>query len=259
MLRRLRHRFTFSNVVSLIALFVALGGTSYAIAVGGIGSRELRNNSVRSVDVKNNDVRGTDVRDGSLLTKDFKVGQLPAGAQGAAGSQGPTGAPGAKGDNGAPGAPGADGSPDTPAQVLAKILTVDGSGSGLDADTLDGSFSEGVQSATGQVPLNFYAYFMNTANSTRFDFGQIALESNGVAGQFTICGDTGSPTPMNWVLYLNGARTAGTVAGNACAAAVDAGAGGDFRVQMRRSMIYGVHSGDSTTNENYNIYGFGQL
>ena len=39
---------------------------------------------------------------------------------------------------GAQGDPGNDGSPDTAAQVLAKIVTVDGIGSALDADLLDG-------------------------------------------------------------------------------------------------------------------------
>ena len=37
------------------------------------------------------------------------------------------------------GPPGADGSPDTAAQVLAKLITVDGSGSGLDADLVRGT------------------------------------------------------------------------------------------------------------------------
>lgn len=46
---------------------------------------------------------------------------------------GPAGSPGS------PGSPGADGSPDTAAQVLAKLITVDGAGSGLDADLLDGN------------------------------------------------------------------------------------------------------------------------
>jgi hypothetical protein len=65
--------------VALLALFVALGGTSYAVATGSIASRELKNNSVRSRDLRNNDVRSKDVRDGSLLAKDFKTGELPAG------------------------------------------------------------------------------------------------------------------------------------------------------------------------------------
>lgn len=54
-------------------------------------------------------------------------------------AQGPVGA---TGPPGAPGAPGS-GSADTAAQILAKLVTVDGSGSGLDADTLDGLDSSG--------------------------------------------------------------------------------------------------------------------
>ena len=65
----------------------------------------------------------------------------PAGLRGPAGPQGdagPAGPPGPVGLQGPPGAAGGDGSPDTPEQVLAKVRTVDGSNSGLDADLLDG-------------------------------------------------------------------------------------------------------------------------
>src|SRR4051812_5983443 len=54
------------------------------------------------------------------------------------GPQGPAGAQGLQGSKGDQGLPGAGGSPDTPAQVLSKLIQVDGSGSGLDADLLDG-------------------------------------------------------------------------------------------------------------------------
>ena len=57
----------------------------------------------------------------------------PTGPQGPAGPVGPTGATGPQGPAGA------DGSPDTATQVRAKLVTVDGSGSGIDADLLDGS------------------------------------------------------------------------------------------------------------------------
>jgi hypothetical protein len=60
------------------------------------------------------------------------------GTQGPAGTIGPQGPQGLKGDTGATGAAGADGSPDTAAQVLAKLITVDGAASLLDADLLDG-------------------------------------------------------------------------------------------------------------------------
>ena len=46
---------------------------------------------------------------------------------------------GQTGPQGPQGPAGADGSPDTAAQVLAKLVTVDGPGSGLNADKLDGN------------------------------------------------------------------------------------------------------------------------
>jgi hypothetical protein len=101
MVASLRHRITFANVVSLMALFVALGGSSYAAL--RVGSKEIRNNSVSSVDIRDNSVASRDVRNGSLLVRDFKAGQLPAGPQGPQGSQGPQGPQGPKGDTGDPG------------------------------------------------------------------------------------------------------------------------------------------------------------
>jgi hypothetical protein len=88
------------TVVAYLALFVALGGTGYAATQ--IGSKQIANNSIKSVDVKNR----------SLLAKDFKPGQLPAGNQGPQGApgerglQGERGLPGTNGTNGTNGAPG---------------------------------------------------------------------------------------------------------------------------------------------------------
>ncbi|HEX8156351.1 MAG TPA: hypothetical protein VF526_03095 [Solirubrobacteraceae bacterium] len=82
-------------MTSTIALVVALGGTSYAAI-------KLPANSVTSKTVK----------DKSLLSKDFKPGQLRAGAKGADGAKGapgPFGPAGAPGTAGAPGAAGPQG------------------------------------------------------------------------------------------------------------------------------------------------------
>lgn len=76
--------------LALIALFIALGGTSYAAA-------KLPKNSVGSKQIRSNAVSGPKVKNGSLLTEDFKAGSIP---QGKAGDQGPKGADGAKGDPG---------------------------------------------------------------------------------------------------------------------------------------------------------------
>ena len=84
-----------SMVVALVALFVALGGSSYAaLTVTGknvknssLTGKDVRNNSLTGKDVKN--LASGDVKDRSLLAKDFKSGQLPAGAQGIQGPAGP--------------------------------------------------------------------------------------------------------------------------------------------------------------------------
>ena len=84
------------------------------------------------------------VYDGKLFLKRvsgaesiIELGQT--GPQGPQGPSGPTGPTGTTGPQGPQGPAGADGSPDTAAQVLAKLVTVDGPGSGLDADKLDGN------------------------------------------------------------------------------------------------------------------------
>jgi hypothetical protein len=93
--------------VSLVALFVALGGTGYAagrLATGSVGAKQLKKGAVNSVKVK----------DRSLRLGDFKPserGKLrgPAGPRGAAGPAGAKGATGAQGPAGPAGADGAQG------------------------------------------------------------------------------------------------------------------------------------------------------
>ena len=66
----LRRRLSFANVVSLLALFVALGGSSYAAL--SVGSGQITNNSVRSEDLRNNDVRGSDIRNNTIRSRDLR-------------------------------------------------------------------------------------------------------------------------------------------------------------------------------------------
>jgi hypothetical protein len=77
--------------VALLALFLALGGTSYA-------AFKLPRNSVGTAQLKKGAVIASKVKAHSLLASDFRSGQLPAGPRG---SQGPQGAPGAPGQPGA--------------------------------------------------------------------------------------------------------------------------------------------------------------
>jgi len=79
-----------STVVAYAALFVALGGSSYAaIQVTG---RDVKNSSLTGRDVRNNSLTGKDVKrlstgditNGRLLAEDFAAGQLPPDFRGIA-------------------------------------------------------------------------------------------------------------------------------------------------------------------------------
>ena len=104
--------------------------------------------------------------------KKFSLLALP-GAAGPAGAPGTAGTPGAPGTAGTPGAPGTAGtagptgpagSADTADDVLTKIKTVDGAGSGLDADTLDGLTSDDLTRTAG-------AGLLLTGSAFSADFG----------------------------------------------------------------------------------------
>ena len=56
MLRKIGDRLSYANVMSTLAVFIALGGSSYAALK--VGSKEIADGAVRSVDLRNNDVRG---------------------------------------------------------------------------------------------------------------------------------------------------------------------------------------------------------
>jgi hypothetical protein len=89
-------------MVSLLALFVALGGTSFAavtLSKNSVRSKHIKNGQVKRADLARNAVTSVKVKNGSLLGRDFKAGQLPQGPKGDTGPQGP------KGDKGDPGEP----------------------------------------------------------------------------------------------------------------------------------------------------------
>jgi hypothetical protein len=69
-------RFLRGNTIALLALFIALGGTTYAATAlpkNSVGPKQLRKNAVSGVKVKNNSLTGADVLESSL-------GQVPSAA-----------------------------------------------------------------------------------------------------------------------------------------------------------------------------------
>ncbi len=72
MLRRLRSRLTYANVMSTIAVFVALAtGTAYA--ANTVFSTDIVDGQVKSVDVGNGEILSADVKDQSLTTFDVST------------------------------------------------------------------------------------------------------------------------------------------------------------------------------------------
>jgi hypothetical protein len=119
----IRGRLTYANVTATLALFIALGGSSYAaIAITGrdirdhsLTGRNLARGSIGSAEIRNGSVRGIDIRDGTItssdLAKPLRRNLLPAtviphgaegptGPSGPAGTIGPQGVAGPKGDTG---------------------------------------------------------------------------------------------------------------------------------------------------------------
>jgi len=101
MLRQLRARLSYANVVSTIALVAAVGGgTAYAatkigtkdiryhavtgskLAVNAVTASKIKNESVSGADMRRSTVTSRNVQDGSLLAADFASGQLPKGEKG---------------------------------------------------------------------------------------------------------------------------------------------------------------------------------
>ncbi len=66
---RLRPRLTYANVMATIAVFIALGGASYAalkLPKNSVGAKQLKKNSVTTAKIKNQAVTAAKVKSGSL-------------------------------------------------------------------------------------------------------------------------------------------------------------------------------------------------
>ena len=161
------------NAVAYVALFVALGGTSYAaikLPANSVGHSQLRNDAVTSKEVKNH----------SLLKVDFKPGQIHNGARGATGAPGPAGAAGPAGPAGAP------------ATSLWAVVRADGSlvrGSGVETTNRAGG---GTYSVTFNRSVVACADLVNLGGWTTG--GEVNVPGSGeaeagVAGNGTAVGD----------------------------------------------------------------------
>jgi hypothetical protein len=86
-MQRRRLSSTFANVTSMLARFVALGGTSYAaynsvgkgdIRANAVGKSELRSNAVGAWEIRTGAVRASEVREGAIDRTEVADGGLDA-------------------------------------------------------------------------------------------------------------------------------------------------------------------------------------
>ena len=93
MLIKVRSHVSFANVVAMVALFVALSGTSYAVSK--VGAKDIRKNAVRSKHIKRNQVTSSDIRNRTIRAGDLAPGLIGTTLQSSAGQArrdaGPTG------------------------------------------------------------------------------------------------------------------------------------------------------------------------
>jgi hypothetical protein len=101
MIRKLRARMTYANVVSTIALGLAIGGgTAYAatrigtsdiryhavtgskIASNAVTTSKVKANALTGADLRDNSIHSGDIHNGTLQAADFAGGQLPKGDKG---------------------------------------------------------------------------------------------------------------------------------------------------------------------------------
>lgn len=77
---------TFANIVSMLALFIALGGISWAAAKlpkNSVGTKQLKKSAVNNSDIKKNAVTGSKVKSNTLTGSDIKestLAQVPSAA-----------------------------------------------------------------------------------------------------------------------------------------------------------------------------------
>ena len=74
----LRNWLSYANVAATLALFVALGGTSYAVL--RIGSDDVADNSLRSRDIRDRTLLSRDIRNRAILGRDVRGNTLGARA-----------------------------------------------------------------------------------------------------------------------------------------------------------------------------------
>ena len=75
----MRRKFSFANVMSVIAVFIALGGTGYAISKlpkNSVGPKQLKKNAVTTAKVKSEAITDAKIKKGTLAGTQINASTL---------------------------------------------------------------------------------------------------------------------------------------------------------------------------------------
>jgi hypothetical protein len=127
---RIGRRLTFANVMSVAAVFIALGGGAYAVGVAknSVKSKSIKNGAIKGIDVGRDTLTGDNINEATLNLPVSGPGVPgPAGATGPGGPTGPQGVIGTTGRQGPTGPTGTTGRQGDPG-VATAYARVDSTG-----------------------------------------------------------------------------------------------------------------------------------
>jgi hypothetical protein len=209
----IRSHLSFANTISLIALFVALGGTSLAavtLTKNSVGAKQIKKNAVRASEVKANAVGASELRSNSVKGGDI----ADSGVGGADLSDNSVGA-GELSDNSVGGGELADNSVGTGEVTNDALTATDIAGSSLDAEIGPDFFARVADN--GQVQPNVANFPPQTKGITDANI----VKGEAAAATGTYCFDLPA-RPSSAVVSVDNAD-AGTNVDKIASVAIDRG------------------------------------
>jgi hypothetical protein len=195
------HRFTAhlrGHAVGYLALFVALGGSSYAavkLTPGSVKTTAIAKRAVTHSKLARNSVTGANVAKGSLTASDFKAGTFLKGLKGDTGDSGGDGSagldglaglkgdPGPQGPQGTQGPAGKDGNGSIVAKVRLGNTVTAPHGSSTTVPLSGGSWTQGA----GQLNLIAGTVTLAVPASCTGSFGNsLVISVDGTANTFAL-------------------------------------------------------------------------
>jgi hypothetical protein len=176
-MRRFLSKLSYANVTATIALFIALGGSSYAAFVlprDSVGSKQIRKGAVRS----------SEIRDRSIALRDISRSTRKA----LRGQQGPSGPPG---------------SPGAPAAKFFAAVTAAGS-------FVRGNATSGGRTGVGTYAIGFaqdvsgcvYSATLGTTDAATAPPGRITVNSAGANAGVETFDAAGTPADLPFHLLV---------------------------------------------------------